>query len=455
MLSESRVRSRLALPGAGPFRDSGAPVGTSKDQEPSLQPASLLGAKGRAFARSAGEPGFGKAEGLAPGALRWDCGKPSAKEERDGPPSSWAASPSGKRGASPAAEEKMLSVLSPSVLRRPSPSAEDKLSRSSSALSEYVEELRRKRLSEKEPGSLALEDAPSLPIYQTTGASSLRRRRTLKDDDGGGGDDLPGKLGELGGSLGVGLARSSSLRSVASEEAAPPPRSPALKRISQFGSCDSLAQSVDDTCAKLRSPTLGSSRLRPWRSCLQASLEDAMDADLGQESLVFQGRGFAEVPSEGKAADPFAWKIPTLSYERKIGPDADDFPPAIRKTQSASSLSRGPRERKEGQRAVSVRFEDEVAPDRTFLSEMKALLSPGPRVREDPAHLSDSSDSSGSVVSLKSADSIKSRPKARRPEGEGCVAKAALEGAGAGQRSEAEGKEDSVSSIMMKYLGKE
>ncbi|KAJ7309887.1 hypothetical protein JRQ81_007963 [Phrynocephalus forsythii] len=101
---------------------------------------------------------------------------------------------------------------------------------------------------------------------------------------------------------------------------------------------------------------------------------------------------------------------------------------------------------------MSVRFKDEVSPGRSFLSEIKTLLSPSPRPKEDPGNLSDSSDSSsGSVVSFKS------RPaRTLRPEGEGCVGRAGGgEGPREAPRSEAEGKEDDVNSIMMKYLAKE
>ncbi|XP_063000028.1 unconventional myosin-XVIIIb [Elgaria multicarinata webbii] len=431
----------------------------NKDQETSQQPVSPLSVRRKDYGRSTRESSFSKAESPSLGLRRWESGKPICKEEFETLPKVGAAPPSVmRRMPSPAAaEEKLPSPLSSSVVRRTSPSAEDKLSRSSSALSEYVEELRRKRLKDKDPGTLALGDASSLPIYQTTGASSLRRCRTLKDDE-----DLLAKMDELGESTGAGLVRSSSLRSVSSENMARPSLSPALKRISKFGSYDSLVENVDDTYSKLSSPPLsgdafGTPRLKPWRSCLETSLEEAADPDLAKEPLVFQSRRFGEIPSDGKESDPFSWKIPTLSYERKMATDSDDFLPAIRKTQSASNLSRGPKERKEGQRAMSVRFEDQVNPDRTFLSEIRDTLLPSSKSREDPGNLSDSSSSSGSVVSFKSADSIKSRPKMPRLEGEGCVGRANTEGAKDKDdwRSEAEGKEDDVNSIMLKYLGKE
>lgn len=299
-----------------------------------------------------------------------------------------------------------------------------------------MEELRRKRLRERELGALALGEASSLPIYQTTGASSLRRCRAWRDDE----EDLPLKLAGLGGSAETSLVRSSSLRSVASESTA---LSPALKRLSQFGSYDSLVQSSDGGASKPGVPSLGGDppRPRPWRRCLEAALEEPSEA----EELVFQSRRGGEVSVEGQEGDPFAWRIPTLSYERKAAEDAEDFLPAIRKSQSTSSLSRGPKER-----PLSVHFEDQAPAKRRLLAEDP------PAPREDPGHLSDSSSSSGSVVSFKSADSIKSRPRVQRPEGEGCVGRAGSEGGATdSRRSEAEGKEDDVNSIMMKYLGKE
>ncbi|XP_078237994.1 LOW QUALITY PROTEIN: unconventional myosin-XVIIIb [Pogona vitticeps] len=436
-----------------PSVDSSSSPGlrTSKDPGVGRLPVSPLGPKRKENGRKAGEADFGKAESPSFGARRREYGRPFCKEEGDSAPGVGAASPSMmRRLSSPTvAESKPPCPSSPSVARRASPAAEDKPPRSSSALSEYVEELRRKRLKEKEPGSLALDDASPLPIYQTAGASSLRRCRTLKDSE-----EFPARLEELGETVGAaGLVRSASLRSVSSDNMARPSLSPALKRAPRFGSYDSLVQNMDDAYSKLGSPApdgdpLSPSRQKPWRSSLEASVEEGPEAGLGREPLVFQSKRFGEV---GQESDPFAWKIPTLSYERKVGTEAEDFLPAIRKAQSTSSLSRGPRER-----PMSVRFEDEVSPGRSFLSEIKTLLSPSPRPKEDPGNLSDSSDSSsGSVVSCKSADSVKSRPKTLRPEGEGCVGKAGGEGAHGAPRSEAEGKEDDVNSIMMKYLGKE
>uniref|UniRef100_A0A670ZYG7 Uncharacterized protein n=1 Tax=Pseudonaja textilis TaxID=8673 RepID=A0A670ZYG7_PSETE len=354
--------------------------------------------------------------------------------------------------SSAAAEENVPSP--PPASRGLSPLAEEKMWPSSSALSKYVEELRRKRLTDKEPlEEAASSSSSSLPIYQTAGAPVLRRCRTLKDHE-----DFPIRLGGLGAEPGVDLLRSSSLRSLSSDCGVRPSLSPVLKGASRFGSYDSLVQNPADPSAKVASPILGGDVLSPsqpgpWRSCLEPPLEGGLD--FGKEPLALQSKRLAEIAGEGK--DPFSWKIPTLSYERKTNPDLDDFLPAIRKAHSTSSLSRGPKERKDGQRPLSVHFEDQAAPpQRTFLSEMKTVLSPQPKAKEEPGHLSDSSDSSsGSVGSSKSADSVKCRPPVPRQEGEGCVGRGSSEGLKVHPRSEAEGREDDVTSIMMKYLGKE
>ncbi|KAG6933019.1 myosin XVIIIB [Chelydra serpentina] len=411
-----------------------------KDQEIN-RPASALSAWRGKYGRTVGEADFGKDVSHLVGAQRWHFGRIVDKEEID----------SQKKAMD------KLGAISPSVMRRrSSPTAEEKFPSSSSALSEYVEELRRKRAMEKEQGTLGLEDTSPLPIYQTTGASSLRRCRTFKEDD-----EFPIKFGvnerteSEGVPAGASLVRSSSLKCLSSENTEPA-RSPALKRISKFGSCDSLLQNIDNSCLTLSSPTVGADvfntpRLKPWRSYLEPSLEDTANADLGKDSLVFQNKQFSDVMAEGKESDPFTWKIPTLSYERRANVDFDDFLPAIQKSQSTNSLSRPVKDRREGQRPMSVRFEDRATADSTFLSEIKTIS----KAKEDAGNLSDSSSSSGSIVSFKSADSIKSRPKSQRPEGEGCTGKLITEGAQDERRWEAEGKEDDVNSIMMKYLGKD
>uniref|UniRef100_A0A452GML6 Myosin motor domain-containing protein n=1 Tax=Gopherus agassizii TaxID=38772 RepID=A0A452GML6_9SAUR len=410
-----------------------------KDQEMN-RPASALSAWRGQYRRTMDETDSGKDVSHLSGTQRWELGRIVDKEI----------------DSQKKAMDK-LGAISPSVMRRrSSPTAEEKFPSSSSALSEYVEELRRKQATEKEQGTLGLEDTSPLPIYQTTGASSLRRCRTFKEDD-----EFPIKFGvnENTGSEGVpagaSLVRSSSLKCISSENTEPACSS-ALKRISKFGSCDSLLQNIDTSCLKLSSPAVGAdtfntSRLKPWRSYLEPSLDDTASADLGKDSLVFQSKKFSDVMAKGKESDPFTWKIPTLNYERRTNVDSDYFLPAIRKSQSTSSLSRPITDRREGQRPMSVHFEDQDMAVSAFLSEIKTIS----KAKEDAGNLSDSSSSSGSIISFKSADSIKSRPKIQRSEGEGCAGKLIIEGAKDERRWEAEGKEEDVNSIMMKYLGKD
>ncbi|XP_062445731.1 unconventional myosin-XVIIIb [Rhea pennata] len=430
-------------------------------KEPEMnRPASSLSA-----GRSVDAADAGKVASPLLGARRREYAKPLADKEevesQQRPAESRAVtSPSPvRRWTSPAPEGRLPSPQSPTVTRRKLSSAlEDKFPSSSFALSEYIEELRRKRATEKEQGALGLDDASPLPIYQTTGASTLRRCRTFREAD-----DSPVKFEvneprESEGAPGSpGLIRSSSLKCMASEKVEPA-RSPALKRVSKFGSYDSLLQNTDNSFPQLSSPAAGADalntlRLKSWRSCLEPSLEEGGDIDVGKDSLVFQSKRFSHDPGEEKESDPFSWKIPTLNYERRTNVDFDDFLPAIRKSCSTSSLAKPGKDRKDGQKPLTVRFEDQAAADSSTSSEVKLTSKQSSATKEDSGNLSDSTSSSGSARSFRSADSIKRRPRPQRPDGEGCSSVATLSPREP-RRSEAEGKEDDVNSIMKKYLGK-
>ncbi|XP_074015776.1 unconventional myosin-XVIIIb [Numenius arquata] len=439
-------------------RSTQGPRGSGDTKEPS----SSRPASSRSAARSVDAADVGRMASPLLGARRREYGRPWADEEELESPKKPAdrigeTSPSVlRRGSSPAPEGRFPSPLSPTVPRRRGLSpAPVPVPSSSAALSEYVEELRRQRGAEREQGRPALGDTSPLPIYRTTGAAALRRCRALPAAE-----DSLGKLdgnqpGE-GEGAGTSLVRSSSLRSMASEPAEPP-RSPALKRTSKFGSYDSLLQSLDGSSRRPSSPAVGMEMLgtlQPcsWRSCLEPSLEDV---ELGRGS----GRVLSSLSSdglgEGKGSDPFSWRIPTLNYERRTNVDFDDFLPAIRKSRSTSSLAKPGRDRKDGHRPLTVRFQDEAIEGSSVSSEMKGTAKRSPVPREDPGDLSDSSSSSGSVLSSQSADSIKRRPRPQRGDGEGCSGKASTQSSGASHRAEAEGKEDDVNSIMKKYLGKD
>ncbi|NXK92676.1 MY18B protein, partial [Formicarius rufipectus] len=387
------------------------------------------------------------------GTRRREYGKPAA-EEMESPKKSvdriGETSPSVlRRGGSPAPDGRFPSPLSPTVPRsRGLSGASGPVPTCSAALSEYVEELRRQRGAE--PGQPARGDTSPLPISRSPGRrcgavpmaeDSLGKLDGMREGEGEGAGAVP--------------PRSPSLRSTASEPAEPS-RFPALSRAAKFGSYDSLLQTLDGSGRRPSSPAAGTevpTALRPssWRSCLEPSLEDV---ELGKgsggvlSSLTSDGLG------EGKGSDPFSWRIPTLNYERRTKVDFDDFIPAIRKSRSTSSLAKSRRDRRDGHRPLTVRFEDEAIAGSLEPSETKGTAKCSAAPRGEPGDLSDSSSSSGSLLSSRSADSIKHRPQLQRGDGEGCSGKAITQGGGTSHRAEAEGKEDDVSSIMKKYLGK-
>ncbi|NXW16286.1 MY18B protein, partial [Circaetus pectoralis] len=360
-----------------------------------------------------------------------------------------------RRGGSPAPDRRFPSLLSPTVPRRRGVSpAAGPVPSSSAALSEYVEELRRQRVAEREQGHPVLGDTSPLPIYRTTGAAALRRCRAFPAAE-----DSLGKLegnqpGE-GEAAGTNLMRSSSLRSMASEPAELA-RSPVLKRASKFGSYDSLLQTLDGSSRWPSSSAAGMEVLgvlqpSSWRRYLEPSVEDV---EVGRGSVGLLSSPSSDGLGEGKGSDPFGWRIPTLNYERRTNVNFDDFLPAIRKSRSTSSLAKPGRDRKDGHRPLTVRFEDEAIAGSSASSETKGMAKRSPVPREDPGDLSDSSSSSGSLLSSRSADSIKRRPQPQRGDGEGCSGKAGTQSSGTSHRAEAEGKEDDVNIIMRKYLGK-
>ncbi|XP_065760420.1 unconventional myosin-XVIIIb isoform X1 [Muntiacus reevesi] len=330
-----------------------------------------------------------------------------------------------------------------------SPLPRDKLPSPSAALSEFVEGLRRQRAQRGRGSPLGLEDWPTLPIYQTTGASTLRRARAGSDEGAlalraGAGSPLD---------VSAGLPRSTSLKCISSQSVGSP-SPPPEKLKTRFSSCESLLESGPSSWRTPSSPgaarrdLLSSPTLRPRRRCLESSVDDAGCPDLGKEPLVFQNRQFAHLMGDPLGSDPFSWKVPSLNYERKTKVDFDDFLPAIRKPETPTSLARAAKDGRDSSQHSSVRFAPEE-PARGFVSGIGTVLKRSPESREDPAHLSDSSSSSSSIVSFKSADSIKSRPRAPRLEGDG------------GERASPENrepgagrKEEDVESIMKKYLQK-
>ncbi|CAO2629076.1 Unconventional myosin-XVIIIb [Lemmus lemmus] len=331
-----------------------------------------------------------------------------------------------------------------------SPPPRDKLPSPSAALSEFVEELRRKRAQRGQHSSLHLGEGPTLPIFQTTGASSLRRGRANSDEG-----DLSvwtrakSPLGAEGiPKATAGLSRSTSLKCISSEDTEDIALLP-YRQKTRVGSCESLLESRPSTRRKSGSPValrdpLLSPTLRPRRRCLESSVDDAVGLDLGKEPLVFQNRQFSHLMEETLDSDPFSWKLPSLNYRRQTKVDFEDFLPAIRKPSTA--LSEAAKDGKEASKHLNIHFETEEA-DRSFLSGIKTILKKNPESKEDPAHLSDSSSSSSSILSFKSSDSIKSGPRVPRLQGDG------------GEQMSPEHREpgtmrkgDDVESIMRKYL---
>ncbi|XP_037672909.1 unconventional myosin-XVIIIb [Choloepus didactylus] len=347
-----------------------------------------------------------------------------------------------------------LSSSSSSPSRDTSPLSGEKLPSPSAALSEFVEGLRRKRAQRGQGSVLGLEDWPTLPIYQTTGASVLRRGRAGSDDGAlslrSGVKSPPESQGVTGTS--AGLLRSTSLKCISSDSLeSTTPKPDKLK--TRFSSCESLLESGPNSGRRLSSPTpsrdvLLSPTLRPRRRCLESSLDDSGCPDLGKEPLVFQNRQFAHLVEEPQGSDMFSWTHPSLSYKCKTKVDFDDFLPAIRKPNTSSSFTGASKDAQGSLQQSNLHFETEEA-DRSFLSGIKTILKKSPEPKEDPAHLSDSSSSSSSIVSFKSADSIKSRPRLPRLEGDGG------EHMSPENREPGTGrKDDDVESIMKKYLQK-
>ncbi|XP_036305331.1 unconventional myosin-XVIIIb isoform X1 [Pipistrellus kuhlii] len=334
-----------------------------------------------------------------------------------------------------------------------SPVPRETLPSPSAALSEFVGGLRRQRAQRGPGAALGLEDWPTLPIYQTTGASTLRRARAGSDE---GHRSLRSPLETEdcapAAEPAAGLPRSASLRCIPSQGGEGAPLLPPGRKA-RFSSCESLLESGPGVGRTPGSPSaprdpLLSPTLRPRRRCLESSPDDAGCPALGKEPLVFQNRQFARLLGDPPDSDPFSWKLPSLNYERRAKVDFDDFLPAIRKPETPRAPAGAAKDGPGGSQPPSVHFETEEA-DRTFLSGIKTILKKSPEPKEDPGRLSDSSSSSSSIVSFKSADSIKSRPRIPRPKGDDG------ERPSPGNREPGTGtKDDDVASIMKKYLQK-
>ncbi|KAI4890434.1 hypothetical protein NFI96_010803 [Prochilodus magdalenae] len=281
---------------------------------------------------------------------------------------------------------------------------------SSTALSELLEGLRRKRSgagwdrsSEVGEGSTV-----SLPIYQTTGASTLRRRASALSLEPDKILEEPTRPGILKPPSPL-LPRASSLRSLPESVPTTSTATSSIGKINRYSSCDSITSTVSSTAprrhlSKLSIPEEGeeepctktsstSGTHQPIRRRLLGGLvAEGGEAQLGTEPMVFQNRRLF-VNSEA---------------DKDMEDTNSDIIPAIRRAQSTSSLAGG-NSRGGQRRALSVHF-GELPPSRASLRDSD----------------SDSSGSGGSQ-------------RRRGPQGE---------------RLEAEGSEGDVNSVMKKYLRK-
>ncbi|KAM9338480.1 unconventional myosin-XVIIIb isoform 2-T2 [Symphorus nematophorus] len=293
---------------------------------------------------------------------------------------------------------------------------------SSSALSELLEGLRKRRA-----GGDAADGAGStvsLPVYQTTAASTLRRRASalsLSPEDAQ--EPRPGpSILKPSSPL---LPRAASARSISDAQMSAA-TSTAGAKLSRFSSTDSLSavpslprlsSLASSLAARHRPPSLSipeEDSEQPLRSvttpiqrspqaprrCILGNLvtEDGGETSLGSEPMVFQNR--------------------RLTGDNGRDDAASDILPAIRRAQSTSSLAGSVRG---GRRALSVHFGD---------------LPPSTRSRKSSETESSSSGGSGG-----SSQGGGPRRRYERPQGE---------------RLEAEGSEGGdVASVMKKYLKKE
>lgn len=279
---------------------------------------------------------------------------------------------------------------------------------SSSALSELLEGLRKKRAGWDKSIEVDAGSAVSLPIYQPTAASSLRRRALNLSPDTNEGllEAVPPGILKVPSPL---LPHASSLHSLSESGPSAPLATSTVSKLNRFSSSDSTVTPVLSSMqisnrfiTEERGVDPGAKTLhalgpfQPVRHQLFRGLtaEDSGEALLGSEPLVFQNRHLSGNAKSNAGSD--------------LGDINSEIIPAIRRSQSISSLasssSRG------GQRrTLSVHF-GELPPPRAMCKDSD----------------SDSSDSEGSQH--------RTGPQEKRLE--------------------AEGSEGDINSVMRKYLKK-
>uniref|UniRef100_A0A8C4TF98 Myosin XVIIIB n=1 Tax=Erpetoichthys calabaricus TaxID=27687 RepID=A0A8C4TF98_ERPCA len=308
---------------------------------------------------------------------------------------------------------------------------ESKRAPSSLALSEFVEELRRNRASERteQIQSSKLGGCEMLPIYQTTGASVLRRRTSLLDEQ----EEIKSRLSE-GYYVRPGILkspepqsprmiRSASLKSIPGSKDSSTTL-PEITRLGRFSSCESLAsnQRRNPSVTRDQEDVPLPRRLPAIRKLLEVPEAEEGDGELQLDikSLEFKNQRFRNLTDEDKTVEINAEEI------------EGDILPAIRRSQSTSSIAKVGLGRREGRRPLSVHFGELPAP---------RACSPT-RSKGEQADSDTDSSSSDSTISFRSIESA------------GQINRTKVDTEQPGERQEAEGKEDDISSVMMKYLRK-
>ncbi|XP_072228607.1 LOW QUALITY PROTEIN: unconventional myosin-XVIIIb-like [Leuresthes tenuis] len=275
---------------------------------------------------------------------------------------------------------------------------------SSSALSELLDGLRRRRAG-ADAGDAA-GSTVSLPIYQTTGASTLRRRSSAlsvgpEDQELRPGPSILKPSSPL-------LPRAGSSRSIteSADKASRDSSLPSLPRLSSLSATPAARHHPPSLSIPEEDPD---DPLRPAAAAIQRSPQGPRRCMLG--SLLTADGGECSLGSE-----PMVFKNRRLAGDRDDA--ASDILPAVRRAQSTSSLAGSVRG---GRRALSVHFGE---------------LPPSSRSRK-----SSETESSSSGGSAGSSQGGGPRRRFERPQG---------------KRLEAEGSEgEDVAAVMKKYLKKE
>ncbi|XP_041084913.1 unconventional myosin-XVIIIb-like isoform X2 [Polyodon spathula] len=423
---EEGIRSWLGVP-----RGPGSPYGSSAAGSVARQPASDTMSMYSVRSLPRDSEGSRPGSSLSVLSLR----RRELGQDQDSQSQSSVGEGARRRVTSPLAESTSSTGSTETEERERAPS--------SLALSEFLEELRRKRGSERaDHGSgVGREGGGTLPIYQTTGASVLRRRGSSmheQEDVKSVGSEMsfrptffrhtsePQDASQTAASsaLSPRMARSASLRSL--------PESTGDRRMTRFSSCEALSPSpgtprrtlpILEAAAEEAESSWPLSRvLKPIRKRLGLSIaveEDGEEVQLGKEPLVFRNRRLSNLTDEDK------------TVESKGDDMEPEILPAIRRAQSTSSLARNGVEHKEGRRTLSVHFGE----------------LPSPKTVAHRGGSDSESDSEGSTVSLHSIESAGAR-RARPSRAQGELGEEEM------QQQEAEGHERDVSSVMRKYLCK-